>query len=148
MMVLKKFIHRLKSEEREIKFSQCLINIEFKSEFMVRKPTFRNLGRKIKQHKRQFVHDLKADAVVKRLELVILRIYPRRIVHSKKYNGPLAAACGRDESGLVGLVLWGEQIDRIRIGDIVRIQSGWCTIRDGELVVSTGLSGQITVIDR
>ena len=115
---------------------------------MVRKPTFRNLGRKIKQHKRQFVRDLKADTVVKRLELVILRIYPRRIVHSKKYNGPLAAACGRDESGLVGLVLWGEQIDRIRIGDIVRIQSGWCTIRDGELVVSTGLSGQITVIDR
>ena len=115
---------------------------------MVRKPTFRNLGRKIKQHKRQFVRDLKADTVVKRLELVILRIYPRRIVHSKRYNGPLAAACGRDESGLVGLVLWGEQIDRIRIGDIVRIQSGWCTIRDGELVVSTGLSGQITVIDR
>ncbi len=115
---------------------------------MVRKPTFRNLGRKIKQHKRQFVRDLKADTVVKRLELVILRIYPRRIVHSKKYNGPLAAACGRDESGLVGLVLWGEQIDRIRIGDIVRIQSGWCTIRDGELVVSTGPSGQITVIDR
>ena len=115
---------------------------------MVRKPTFRNLGRKIKQHKRQFVRDLKADTAVKRLELVILRIYPRRIVHSKKYNGPLAAACGRDESGLVGLVLWGEQIDRIRIGDIVRIQSGWCTIRDGELVVSTGLSGQITVIDR
>ena len=115
---------------------------------MVRKPTFRNLGRKIKQHKRQFVRDLKADTVVKRLELVILRIYPRRIVHSKKYNGPLAAACGRDESGLVGIVLWGEQIDQIRIGDIVRIQSGWCTLRDGELVVSTGLSGQITVIDR
>ena len=115
---------------------------------MARKPTFRNLRRKIKQHNRQFVRDLKADTVVKRLELVILRIYPRRIVHSKKYNGPLAAACGRDESGLVGLVLWGEQIDRIRIGDIVRIQSGWCTIRDGELVVSTGLSGQITVIDR
>ena len=115
---------------------------------MARKPPFRNLGRKIKQHKRQFVRDLKADTVVKRLELVILRIYPRRIVHSKRYNGPLAAACGRDESGLVGLVLWGEQIDRIRIGDIVRIQSGWCTIRDGELVVSTGLSGQITVIDR
>ncbi|MAR94091.1 MAG: hypothetical protein CMA45_03340 [Euryarchaeota archaeon] len=115
---------------------------------MARKPYFRKLGQKIKQHKRQFVRDLKADTVVKRLELVILRIYPRRIVHSKKYNGPLAAACGRDESGLVGIVLWGEQIDQIRIGDIVRIQSGWCTLRDGELVVSTGLSGQITVIDR
>lgn len=60
----------------------------------------------------------------------------------------MAAACGRDESGLVGLVLWGEQIDRIRIGDVVRINSVWCTSRDGELVVSTGLSGQITVIDR
>ena len=115
---------------------------------MARKPFIRKLGRRIKQYDRQLVRDLKAETVVKRLELVILRIYPRRIVHSKKYNGPLAAACGRDESGLVGLVLWGEQIDRIRIGDVVRINSGWCTSRDGELVVSTGLSGQITVIDR
>tara|TARA_B100000767_G_scaffold113961_2_gene108764 strand:- start:2665 stop:3012 length:348 start_codon:yes stop_codon:yes gene_type:complete len=115
---------------------------------MARKPYIRRLGRRIKQYERQFVRELKADRVVKRLELVILRIYPRRIIHSKKYNGPLAAACGRDETGLVGLVLWGEQIDRIRIGDVVRVQSGWCTLRDGELVVSTGLSGQITVIDR
>ncbi|MBT3420475.1 MAG: hypothetical protein HN794_05165 [Euryarchaeota archaeon] len=115
---------------------------------MARKPYIGRLGRKIKQHKRQFVRELKAETVVKRLELVILRVYPRRIIHSKKYNGPLAAACGRDETGLIGLILWGEQIERIRIGDIVRVQSGWCTQRDGELVVSTGLSGQITVIDR
>lgn len=115
---------------------------------MARKPYIRRLGRRIKQYERQFVRELKPDRVVKRLELVILRIYPRRIIHSKKYNGPLAAACGRDETGLVGLVLWGEQIDRIRIGDVIRVQSGWCTLRDGELVVSTGLSGQITVIDR
>ena len=115
---------------------------------MARKPYIRRLGRRIKQYERQFVRELKPDTVVKRLELVILRIYPRRIIHSKKYNGPLAAACGRDETGLVGLVLWGEQIDRIRIGDVIRVQSGWCTLRDGELVVSTGLSGQITVIDR
>ncbi len=101
-----------------------------------------------KQFRREFVKDLQPNRVVNRLELVILRIYPRRIVHSSRYNGPLAASCGRDETGLVGLVLWGEQIDRIRIGDVVRIESGWCSLRDGELVVSTGQSGRITVIDR
>jgi ssDNA-binding replication factor A large subunit len=115
---------------------------------MARKPYIGKLGRRIKQHKRQFVRELKAETVVNRLEVVILRVYPRRIIHSKRYNGPLAAACGRDETGIIGLILWGEQIEKVRIGDIVRISSGWCTKRDGELVVSTGLTGQITVIDR
>jgi len=111
-------------------------------------PSRRKFSRNEKQYRRQFVRELRANRVVKRLELIILRIYPRRIVYSEKYSGPLAASCGRDETGLVGLVLWGEQIDKVRIGDVVRIESGWCTIRDGELVVSTGLTGKITVIDR
>ena len=64
------------------------------------------------------------------------------------YTGPVAAACGRDETGLVGIVLWNEQIDEIRIGDIVRFESGWCQMRDGELIVSTGMNGRLRIIDR
>ncbi len=105
-------------------------------------------NRQGKTQERQYVSQLKPKRVVNRLDLLILRIYPRRIIYSERYTGPVAAACGRDETGLVGLVLWDKQIDEVRIGDVIRIQNGWCQMRDGELVVSTGMSGKLTIIDR
>lgn len=97
---------------------------------------------------RLLVKDLKPNRPIKKLDLLILRIYPRRLIYSETYTGPVAAACGRDESGLVGIVLWNEQIDNIRIGDVVRFESGWCQMRDGELIVSTGINGKLRIIDR
>ena len=105
-------------------------------------------NRQGKTQERQYVSQFKPKRVVNRLDLLILRIYPRRIIYSERYTGPVAAACGRDETGLVGLVLWDKQIDEVRIGDVIRIQNGWCQMRDGELVVSTGMSGKLTIIDR
>lgn len=103
---------------------------------------------KVYKKGRQFVADLRPNRPVRQLDLIMLRIYPRRLIYSESYTGPVAAACGRDETGLVGLILWNEQIDQIRIGDIVRIESGWCQMRDGELVVSTGATGKLRIIDR
>ena len=111
------------------------------------KASYQN-NRQGKTQERQYVSQLKPKRAVNRLDLLILRIYPRRIIYSERYTGPVAAACGRDETGLVGLVLWDKQIDEVRIGDVIRIQNGWCQMRDGELVVSTGMSGKLTIIDR
>ena len=97
---------------------------------------------------RQKVKDLVPNAKINRLELVVLRRYPRRLVSSHNYTGALAAACGRDETGIVGIVLWGDQVKTVNTGDIIRIENGWCRSRSGELVVSTGKSGRLTVIDR
>lgn len=97
---------------------------------------------------RQRVEDLVANNPVNRLELVVLRRYPRRLVNSANYTGSLAAACGRDETGLVGIVLWGEQVNLVKAGDIIRIENGWCRMRDGEIIVSTGRNGALEIIDR
>ena len=105
-------------------------------------------GHKNGKKSRQFVSELRANRPVRRLDLIILRVYPRRLIRSETYSGPVAAACGRDETGLVGIILWNKQVDSIRIGDIIRLESGWCQMRDGELVVSTGSSGKLRVIDR
>ena len=99
-------------------------------------------------HSRQKISELKANQPIHRLELVVLRIYPQRMVYSEHYVGPVAAACGRDETGLVGVVLWGEQIQRVTVGDVVSFESGWCRERKGELVVSTGRKGRLTVLGR
>lgn len=100
------------------------------------------------QHERQKVEELLPNRRVNNIELVVLRIYPRRLISTKNYTGAVAAACGRDETGIVGLVLWDSQIEQIRVGDIIRIEGGWCRQRDGELVVSTGKSGKIQILDR
>tara|TARA_Y100000746_G_scaffold224346_1_gene226855 strand:+ start:379 stop:777 length:399 start_codon:yes stop_codon:yes gene_type:complete len=97
---------------------------------------------------RQRVEELVANNPVNRLELVVLRRYPRRLVNSANYTGSLAAACGRDETGLVGIVLWGEQVNLVKAGDIIRIENGWCRMRDGEIIVSTGRNGTLEIIDR
>ena len=97
---------------------------------------------------RQRVEELVPNNPVNRLELVVLRRYPRRLVNSANYTGSLAAACGRDETGLVGIVLWGEQVNLVKAGDIIRIENGWCRMRDGEIIVSTGRNGTLEIIDR
>ena len=94
------------------------------------------------------IDNLRPNTPVRRLELVVLGMYPRRMIASPSYTGPVAAACGRDETGLVGLVFWGEQVNSISIGDIIRIESGWCRSRDGALVVSTGKHGKLSIVQR
>ncbi len=92
------------------------------------------------------VEDLVAERPVGRLELLVLRRYPRRTVMSKGWTGSIAAACGRDETGLIGLVLWGDQVDRVRTGDLISIQGGWCRYSHGQKVVSTGRTGRLTIL--
>ena len=96
---------------------------------------------------RMQVRELKPGAGFSSLEILVLRRYPRRLVSSPNYHGAVAAGCARDETGIVGLVLWGEQVDQVSTGNVVRIEGGWCRRSHGELVVSTGRHGQLTVLD-
>jgi hypothetical protein len=96
---------------------------------------------------RMQVRELKPGAGFTSLEVLVLRRYPRRLVSSPNYHGAVAAGCARDETGIVGLVLWGNQVDQVSTGNVVRIEGGWCRRSHGELVVSTGRHGQLTVLD-
>ena len=93
------------------------------------------------------VENLKPDGAVNGLELLVLRQYPKRMVTTKAYTGSMAAACGRDDTGIVGIVLWGDQVDMVKTGDRIRIDNGWCRSRDGELIVSAGQHGKVTVVN-
>lgn len=81
--------------------------------------------------------------------MVVLRIYPQRLIVSPRYTGPVAAACGRDATGLVGLVLWNEQIDAIRVGDVFVLNRdgvGHVTGRWWSVQVGTGESQSYSVL--
>ena len=117
-----------------------------------RSSIFREISRQKKRTKVQIksrtrVEDLVANRPVGRLEVLILRRYPRRTITSKGWKGSVAAACGRDETGLIGVVLWGDQVDQVRTGDIISIEGGWCRYSHGQKVVSTGRTGRLTVLE-
>ena len=92
------------------------------------------------------VDSLVAERPIGRIEMVVLRRYPQRMVSSENWNGYVAAACRRDETGIVGLVLWGEEVEQVKVGDIVRIESGWCRRKGSQMVVSSGRNGRLSVI--
>ena len=100
-----------------------------------------------KQTPRTRVENLIANRPIGRIELLVLRRYPRRTVMSKGWTGSIAAACGRDETGLVGIVLWGNQGVRVRTGDMIAIEDGWCRYSHGQKVVSTGRTGRLTILE-
>ena len=102
---------------------------------------------KVLKKPRNRVEDLVANRPVGRLEMLILRRYPRRTVMSKGWKGSVAAACGWDETGLIGVVLWGDQVDQVRTGDIISIEGGWCRYSHGQKVVSTGRTGRLAVLE-
>ncbi len=93
------------------------------------------------------VEDLIPNRPIGRIELLVLRRYPRRTVMSKRWTGSMAVACGRDETGLVGLVLWGDQVGRVRAGNIITIQGGWCRYSQGQKIISTGRKGRLTILE-
>jgi ssDNA-binding replication factor A large subunit len=95
----------------------------------------------------QKVVDLQGQSFVRSLDLLILRKYPRRVVASARYSGMVCSAVGRDDTGIVGIVLWGEHVNMVKSGDVVRINNGWCRAQNGELVVSTGRSGRLTFVE-
>lgn len=102
---------------------------------------------KYRRYQKTQVKDLIENAPVNGLELFVVRRYPRRQIVSETYTGPIAAAAGRDATGMVGLVLWGEDVDKISPGDVIRVQNGWCRCRDGQMVVSSGRHGRLILIE-
>ena len=96
---------------------------------------------------RQKIEDLVQDEAVDGLELLVLRRYPRRKVESANYTGYIAAAYGKDETGTVGIVLWGGQVKKVKSGDVIRIEGGICWMYKNKLIVSAR-DGSIEVLER
>lgn len=49
------------------------------------------------------------------------------------------------EDGEIKLTLWGDDIDKVKVGDTVTIENGWVTEFRGELQISLGKNGKLTV---
>ena len=77
-----------------------------------------------------------------------VRMYPQRMIETILYTGLWPLRAVETKTGLLGLVFWAEQVNQVHVGDVIRIESGWCRSRDGALVVSTGKHGKLSIVSR
>jgi replication factor A1 len=61
-------------------------------------------------------------------------------------QGRVANAFVQDSSGKVKLSLWNEQIDKIKVGDRIKITKGYVGEFQGELQLTTGKFGTLEVL--
>lgn len=83
----------------------------------------------------------KVDIVVE----VIEKQEPRTFEKFGK-TGKVCSIKVKDDSGKIKLTLWNEDIDKIKEGDKIHLENGWCSEYQGEKQVSAGKFGKIEVI--
>jgi replication factor A1 len=50
-----------------------------------------------------------------------------------------------DETGTIKLTLWNEQIDQVKVDDVVKIENGYVTSFRGEIQLNAGKYGKLSV---
>jgi OB-fold nucleic acid binding domain. len=71
-----------------------------------------------------------------------------RIVQTKYGETRVSNAIVEDDTGRINLTLWRDQIDKVNVGDIIKIEGGFITEFKGQLNINVAKSGKITVIKR
>jgi replication factor A1 len=72
---------------------------------------------------------------------------PRDVLTRFGRKTRVANATIKDETGEITLSLWGEDIDRIAIGDKIKIENGWVSEFRGSPQISAGKYGKIVKVE-
>ena len=91
------------------------------------------------------VGSLKPDLRNLDMTVKIVNIGDSRIVFSRRGEKKhlVAEALVGDETGVIVLTLWDDQIKRFKAGDTIKIKKGYTTLFRGSLRLNTGKSGVI-----
>lgn len=60
-------------------------------------------------------------------------------------SGKVCNAKAKDETGTITITLWNDEVDQVSVGDKVTIENGWVSEYQGELQLSAGKYGKMTV---
>jgi len=81
------------------------------------------------------------------LELKIAEVEaPRTYTKRDGREGRVASAIGEDESGRIKVSLWDADVDRVKVGDKIKITNGYSREFRNEVQVSSGLYGKLEVL--
>lgn len=85
----------------------------------------------------------KVDIVVE----VVEKAEPRQF-DKMGAKGKVANAKVKDATGTMSLTLWNDDIDKVKVGDTVKITNGFVNEWKGELQLSTGRFGKLEVVEK
>ena len=57
----------------------------------------------------------------------------------------VATAVMTDETGTIKLTLWNDQIEMVKVNDVIRIENGYVTSFRGEIQLNVGKFGTLTI---
>lgn len=83
------------------------------------------------------------------IEAEVISIEPSREVRTK--FGKLirvANATVSDDSGQIIVTLWDKDIDKVSIGDKIKIENGWVSDFKGNLQITAGKNGKLEIITK
>lgn len=92
------------------------------------------------------VNELKPRGPIDSLELEVVSVGEVRDFANERGSGKVCNAAAKDDTGEISLTLWNEQTDEVKEGNKVKIEDGWCSEFRGQLQVSTGKKGKLTVL--
>ena len=71
---------------------------------------------------------------------------PREVVTKYGKKVRVANAVLKDDSGEITLSLWEDDVDKLNVGDKISIENGWISEFKGNLQVSIGKYGKLTML--
>lgn len=78
---------------------------------------------------------------------VIKKDSPRQFEKFGK-TGKVCNAVVQDASGEITLTLWNDDVDKVNVGDKIKLDNGWCSEYKGERQLSAGKFGKIEVVGK
>ena len=116
--------------------------------FAPTKTSMRKIPERVKIEHSQ-IRDLKLGMNRINLKARVIEIPKPKTVFSRlgKLN-TVANAKVTDETGIIQLPLWNQQIDTVAVGDTIQVENARVVTFKGELQLKVGIGGQLSVIEK
>lgn len=92
------------------------------------------------------INEIKEDSRKINVEAKVVEKEGTREVNTRFGKTKVANAVIEDDSGTMVLVLWGEEADKVKEGDTIKIDNGYVKEWNGSLQLSVGKFGKMTVL--
>ena len=92
------------------------------------------------------ISDLKDGTGKVDIEAKVVEREATREVNTKFGHTKVANAVIEDDSGTISLTLWGDDADKVKEGDTVKIENGFVKEWNNSLQLSVGKYGKMTVL--
>ncbi|MEK6809808.1 MAG: OB-fold nucleic acid binding domain-containing protein [Nanoarchaeota archaeon] len=92
------------------------------------------------------IKDLLADRGNVSIEAEVISKEEARIFTKFGKEGRVCNVKIADPTGEISLVLWNEDIDKVKAGDTIKLENGWCSEFKGQKQVSSGKYGKLEVV--